>query len=105
MTPKKKAKQIKCYCGHTTYCDCGPLEEPRKETLEEAAEKFATDCTLISDSAAFKGFIEGAKWQSDQDQEDINQLISIIEWYDNESDVRPDVEIFMWFEQFKKKEL
>jgi len=20
-------KQIKCYCGHTTYCDCSPLEE------------------------------------------------------------------------------
>jgi hypothetical protein len=20
-------EQIKCYCGHTTYCDCGPLEE------------------------------------------------------------------------------
>jgi hypothetical protein len=25
-------KQIKCYCGHTTYCDCGPLEEPKQET-------------------------------------------------------------------------
>ena len=32
-------KQIKCYCGHTTYCDCGPLEEPKQETLEEAAER------------------------------------------------------------------
>jgi hypothetical protein len=20
-------EQIKCYCGHTTYCDCGPLDE------------------------------------------------------------------------------
>jgi hypothetical protein len=19
-------EQIKCYCGHTTYCDCGPLQ-------------------------------------------------------------------------------
>ena len=28
-------KQIKCYCGHTTYCDCGPLEEPRKQTAVE----------------------------------------------------------------------
>lgn len=25
---KMKNKQIKCYCGHTTYCDCGTLEEP-----------------------------------------------------------------------------
>ena len=23
-------EQIKCYCGHTTYCDCGPLEEPKQ---------------------------------------------------------------------------
>lgn len=21
-----KQKQTKCYCGHTTYCDCGPEE-------------------------------------------------------------------------------
>jgi hypothetical protein len=20
-------KQIKCYCGHTSYCDCSPLDE------------------------------------------------------------------------------
>lgn len=29
MTPEEKAKQIKCYCGHTTYCDCGPLENKK----------------------------------------------------------------------------
>jgi hypothetical protein len=23
--------QIKCYCGHTSYCDCSPLEEPTQE--------------------------------------------------------------------------
>jgi hypothetical protein len=34
-TIKEEPKQIKCYCGHTTYCDCGPLEEPKQETLEE----------------------------------------------------------------------
>jgi hypothetical protein len=27
-------EKIKCYCGHTTTCDCGP-EEPKQETLEE----------------------------------------------------------------------
>jgi len=26
-------EQTKCYCGHTTYCDCGP------ETIEEATER------------------------------------------------------------------
>ena len=30
MTPKEKPIQIKCYCGHTIYCDCGPLEEPKE---------------------------------------------------------------------------
>ena len=44
MTAKEKAKQIKCYCGHTTYCDCGPLEEPLKETLEEAAKNETKIC-------------------------------------------------------------
>ena len=24
-------QETKCYCGHTTYCDCGPLEEPKQE--------------------------------------------------------------------------
>jgi len=26
-------KEIKCYCGHTTYCDCSPLET--KQTAVE----------------------------------------------------------------------
>lgn len=38
---KVNEEQTKCYCGHTTYCDCGP-EEPKQETLEESltAEEF-----------------------------------------------------------------
>ena len=31
IIPQEEPKQIKCYCGHTITCDCGPLEE----TLEE----------------------------------------------------------------------
>ena len=27
-------KQIKCYCGHTSYCDCSPLEESKQEENE-----------------------------------------------------------------------
>ena len=38
IIPKEEAKQIKCYCGHTTYCDCSPLAELTQETLEEVAE-------------------------------------------------------------------
>jgi len=66
---------IKCYCGHTTTCDCGP-EEPKQEdmitkimqmdakmaydslpkqgkkikqeTLEEAAEKYLQEWRLVN---------------------------------------------------------
>jgi len=30
----EESKQIKCYCGHTSYCDCSPLEEPKQFTPE-----------------------------------------------------------------------
>jgi hypothetical protein len=33
-----ETNQIKCYCGHTTMCDCSPLEEPTQETLEEVKD-------------------------------------------------------------------
>jgi glyceraldehyde-3-phosphate dehydrogenase/erythrose-4-phosphate dehydrogenase len=77
-----------------------------KETLKEAAEnwgdKFYGEYDDIREYMA-SAFVKGAKWQANQNQEAINKLISIIEWYDDESDVRPDAETFMWFEQFKKK--
>ena len=38
IIPKEEPKQIKCYCGHTTMCDCSPIEEPKQETIEEVAE-------------------------------------------------------------------
>jgi hypothetical protein len=31
-------EETKCYCGHTTYCDCGP-EEPKKETFDEYLQR------------------------------------------------------------------
>ena len=36
MTPKEKPIQIKCYCGHTIYCDCSPLVS--KQTAVEWLE-------------------------------------------------------------------
>ena len=56
ITPKEEQKQhliemmkadeelglyeenTKCYCGHTTYCDCGP-EEPKQETFEDYLQR------------------------------------------------------------------
>jgi hypothetical protein len=31
-------EQTKCYCGHTTTCDCGP-EESKQETLEQYLQR------------------------------------------------------------------
>ena len=31
-TIKEEPKQIKCYCGHTTYCDCGQIETTPNKT-------------------------------------------------------------------------
>ena len=81
------------------------MEKTPQETLEEAAKN--TTSKYINErekQTAYLEFIEGAKRQANQNQEVINKLISIIEWYDNESDVRPDAETFMWFEQFKNKQ-
>ena len=58
-------EQIKCYCGHTTYCDCGPLP---KQTLDEAAEEFAKNHSIYptaQDDTEY-GFKHGAKWMEEQ---------------------------------------
>jgi hypothetical protein len=67
-------KQIKCYCGHTSYCDCSPLEEPKQETLEEFALKNSkyTNHSNINHSKE-EAIILGAKWQ----QEDILELLKV----------------------------
>ena len=43
-----ETKQIKCYCGHTIMCDCSPIDEPKQETLEEAAHKMLMDFGIMS---------------------------------------------------------
>ena len=95
-----------------------PKEEPKQETLEEATEKFSKQFLNNGDNSEFEaqaallGVKFGAKWQAERmySEEDIKNLIKIIEWYDNESDVRPnynekieDLTMWEWFEQFKKK--
>ena len=38
IIPKEEPKQIKCYCGHTTYCDCIPLEELKQGRMYSEEE-------------------------------------------------------------------
>ena len=30
----QQEEQTKCYCGHTSYCDCGPQEETKQDQVE-----------------------------------------------------------------------
>jgi hypothetical protein len=48
----KESKQIKCYCGQTTYCDCLPIKKsfddylkqnPYKETRSFTKEDWEAD--------------------------------------------------------------
>jgi len=100
-------EQTKCYCGHTSYCDCGPeqdfknIELPqqeRPETLEEAAEKYAELSYYNRDEV--DAFVSGAKWQQERsysEEEAIQLLIKFNQEIIEVEDVRG------WFEQFKKK--
>jgi len=76
------------------------------ETPEEAAEKLYPGVNRQVDRMLF---IAGAEWQAKRYSEEVQNLIEIIEWYDYNSDVRPDFErvigdltMFQWFKQFKK---
>ena len=93
VSKQEEPKQIKCYCGHTTYCDCGPLEasdeakqraanymslkgalESKQETLEEAAEKFVANTRLKNPISLF---CEGAKWQQERmySEEEVRKML------------------------------
>jgi hypothetical protein len=85
--------KTKCYCGHTTYCDCGPeqdfkdIELPqqeRPETLEEAAEwlypifdRFKYDEDWVEDVTKRRDdFIKGAKWQQERSYSEEDMKLS-----------------------------
>lgn len=95
----------KCYCGHTTTCDCGP-EEPKQETFEEVAEKFATDKQNEDTSKyyiALESFQLGAKWQQERmySEEEVKEIL-----FHRETEylkTKSVLHINEWFEQFKKK--
>jgi hypothetical protein len=101
-------KQIKCYCGHTTTCDCEPLQE----TLEEAAKDYVrneSDATLkLISKYSFK---DGAKWQSERMY---SEVIEFAEWIrvkdfqttSKDNWIGLDMKYYTTeelFEQFKKK--
>jgi len=91
-------KQIKCYCGHTTTCDCEPLQE----TLEEAAKDYVrneSDATLkLISKYSFK---DGAKWQSKRMYSDMEEYSAFV--LKSYKEGLPLLLAKEWFEQFKKQ--
>jgi len=122
-------KQIKCYCGHTTMCDCSPKEEPKQETLEEAAINFYREFPsnpldkpewhYNRDVDCFKkrkAFINGAKYMAERmySEEEVKEIIKLsceegmfIQRTINDKVNIPYTRIkdftIKMFEQFKKK--
>jgi len=112
IIPKEEPKQIKCYCGHTITCDCGPLDETKQETLEEAAERlfkeFQIENPIVPNNhiRPFKlGFIKSAKWQQEQDKNKYSKedMIEFAKYCNLKDDLSVRELLVIWFEQFKKK--
>jgi hypothetical protein len=47
MTPKENPIQIKCYCGHTIFCDCGTLEQPKENNHSVDTNEMITKQTAV----------------------------------------------------------
>jgi hypothetical protein len=79
-----------------------PKEEPKQETLEEVAEKYATNHGMMAYVFPEKkeSFIQGAKWQQERsysEEEVVKLLIKFNQEIQEVENVRE------WFEEFKKK--
>ena len=96
--PNCRENTTKCECGANTSCQCGP-EEPKQETLEEVAKKQWGNVHRIG----VLGFIEGAKWQQEQDkkmysEEDMINRTQVVFELTNKGYSIDEI-----IEQFKKK--
>jgi hypothetical protein len=128
-----KSKRINPLNGvYYSYKIIIPQEEPKQETLEEAAYIYASKklerpisvyTPLESNVAEYVGFIDGAKWQaermySEEDMFEFSQWISHEDWvylrskgyWVNEEQEELEQKLSskeilnLWFEQFKKKQ-
>ena len=109
IIPKKE--QIKCYCGHTTTCDCSPLEEivpeqkwntMKQETLEEAIERLFIH--YPESSGYIKAAIIGKEWQQERSYSEEDMKSAFLDgWELRDGDLPFPKAKNKWFEQFKKK--
>jgi hypothetical protein len=108
-------EQTKCYCGHTTYCDCGP-EEPKQETLEEAAEIFvnnrftkqicgdesypdilASRSSIVESHILFAKCMQERSYSEEEVKNILNKRLLSVGIISSEKATN------IWFKQFKKK--
>jgi hypothetical protein len=127
----EEPQQIKCYCGHTTYCDCSPEEprdvilgyktsldaqmldkiEPKQETLEKGVDKyFKLSHSRLKNEQQKEYerelFIAGAKWQAERmysEEDMLNFAWFLIENVGQYSCDRTAHFEGKYLEQFKKK--
>ena len=89
-------EETKCYCGHTTYCDCGP-EETKQETHEEVLIfPIMIENGLDYLRLSRKIFDKGVKWQ--QEQIGKSEFLQKLRATKSDAEARRLI-----FEQFKKK--
>jgi hypothetical protein len=82
-----------------------PKEEPKQETLEEVAEKYATNHGMMAYVFPEKkeSFIQGAKWQKEQDKNKYSEeeVVKLLIKFNQE--IQEVENVREWFEEFKKK--
>ena len=78
-------------------------EEPKQETLVEAALNYSTDMLGTIYEELEKAFAKGAKWQQERSYNE-EEVLYILKELEIECVINPRrIEIEEWFEQFKKK--
>lgn len=79
----------------------------KKETLEEAADKYFPSAEKIGEETytAYKGFIEGAKWQAKKmySEEEVLHICEEVRWRAIGDPIEFTKNFKDWFEQIKKK--
>jgi hypothetical protein len=108
-----ETKQIKCYCGHTTMCDCSPLDEAKQETTIEEAKlrqlfknrsncyADADDVVQTMDEDCFISTIN--EWQQGRiySEEEVKKLI--VDFLFTRGIGKEVENVNEWFNQVKKK--
>ena len=91
--------------GYLIHCpDNEVLEEPKQETLEEAAEKWFNKDGFYPNPK--QGFISGAKWQQERSYNE-EEVLELWNWLNDGFIIRKSLptreELIGWFKQFKNK--